>query len=71
MRIEISGHTDNTGSLELNTKLSQDRAGAVVEYLIQKGTDPERLEFRGYGPLQPDAGNPTEEGRAKNRRVEL
>jgi|LSQX01.3.fsa_nt_gb hypothetical protein len=71
MRIEISGHTDNTGSLELNTKLSQDRAGAVVEYLIQKGTDPERLEFRGYGPLQPVAGNTTVEGRAKNRRVEF
>ncbi|NLA49655.1 MAG: OmpA family protein [Bacteroidales bacterium] len=71
MRIEISGHTDNTGSLALNTKLSQDRARAVVEYLIQKGTDAERLEFRGYGPQQPVAGNTTAEGRARNRRVEF
>ncbi len=71
MRIEISGHTDNTGSLALNTKLSQDRARAVVEYLIQKGTDPERLEFRGYGPQQPVAGNTSAEGRARNRRVEF
>lgn len=71
MRIEISGHTDNTGSLSLNTKLSQDRARAVVEYLIQKGTDPERLEFRGYGPQQPVDDNTTAEGRARNRRVEF
>ena len=71
MRIEISGHTDNTGSLALNSKLSQDRAKAVVDYLIQKGIDPGRLEFRGYGPQQPIADNTTVEGRAKNRRVEF
>lgn len=71
MRIEISGHTDNTGSLALNNKLSQDRAKSVVEYLIQKGIDPGRLEFRGYGPQQPIADNASAGGRAKNRRVEF
>lgn len=71
MRIEISGHTDNTGSLALNSKLSEDRAKAVVEYLVRKGISPDRLEFRGYGPQQPVADNTTAEGRAKNRRVEF
>ena len=71
MRIEISGHTDNTGSLALNSKLSEDRAKAVVEYLIQKGVDQGRLEFKGFGPQQPIADNKTAEGRARNRRVEF
>jgi outer membrane protein OmpA-like peptidoglycan-associated protein len=71
MRIEISGHTDNTGSLALNSKLSEDRAKAVVEYLIQKGVEKGRLEFKGFGPQQPIADNATSEGRARNRRVEF
>jgi len=71
MKIEISGHTDNTGSLTLNSKLSEDRAKAVVEYLVQKGISPERLQSRGYGPQQPIADNTTSEGRARNRRVEF
>ena len=71
MRIEISGHTDNTGSLSLNLKLSEDRAKAVVEYLVQKGTERERLEFKGFGPDQPVADNSTPAGRAQNRRVEF
>lgn len=71
MRIEISGHTDNTGTLALNTRLSQERAKAVVDYLIEKGIDPARLEFKGYGPQQPLADNKTAEGRAVNRRVEF
>ncbi|MCU0472282.1 MAG: OmpA family protein [Bacteroidales bacterium] len=71
MRIEISGHTDNTGSLDLNNRLSQSRAQAVVEYLAQKGIDRSRLEFKGYGPTQPIAENTTAAGRTKNRRVEF
>ncbi len=71
IRIEISGHTDNIGSLKTNTKLSADRAKAVVDYLIQKGIAPSRLEYKGYAFSQPIAPNNTEEGRAQNRRVEF
>ncbi len=71
MRIEISGHTDNTGSEPLNNRLSESRAKAVVDYLVQKGVDQNRLEFRGYGPSQPIADNSTAAGRKQNRRVEF
>jgi outer membrane protein OmpA-like peptidoglycan-associated protein/tetratricopeptide (TPR) repeat protein len=71
MKIEISGHTDNTGSFQLNLKLSEDRAKAVVEYLAQKGIDRTRLQYKGYGPQQPIADNATADGRTKNRRVEF
>jgi outer membrane protein OmpA-like peptidoglycan-associated protein/tetratricopeptide (TPR) repeat protein len=71
MKIEISGHTDKTGSEPLNFKLSQDRAKAVVEYLVKKGINQSRIEFRGYGSLQPISDNATAAGRAKNRRVEF
>ena len=71
MKIEISGHTDKTGSEPLNFKLSGARAKAVVDYLIQNGIDPSRMESRGYGSLQPISDNATAAGRAKNRRVEF
>ncbi|MGA1976754.1 MAG: OmpA family protein [Bacteroidales bacterium] len=71
MRIEISGHTDKTGSEPINFKLSEERAKAVVEYLVEKGIDRSRLEFRGYGSLQPISDNATAAGRTKNRRVEF
>jgi outer membrane protein OmpA-like peptidoglycan-associated protein/tetratricopeptide (TPR) repeat protein len=71
MKIEISGHTDKTGSEALNFKLSGARAKAVVDYLIRNGIDRSRMEFRGYGSLQPVADNATAAGRAKNRRVEF
>jgi outer membrane protein OmpA-like peptidoglycan-associated protein/tetratricopeptide (TPR) repeat protein len=71
IKIEISGHTDNTGSALLNSKLSAARAKTVVDYLIQKGTDPLRMIFRGYGSSQPIADNSTAAGRTKNRRVEF
>ncbi len=71
VRIEISGHTDNVGSLKANTKLSTDRAKAVVDYLISKGIRPDRLEYKGYAFTQPIAPNNTEAGRAQNRRVEF
>jgi len=71
VRMEISGHTDNTGSLKLNTRLSQSRAEAVVEYLVEHGIDASRLDAMGYAFSQPIAPNDTAEGRAKNRRVEF
>lgn len=71
MKIEISGHTDITGSESLNFKLSGARAKTVVDYLGQKGIDPSRMAFRGYGSLQPITENATVAGRAKNRRVEF
>ena len=71
IKIEISGHTDNTGSAATNTRLSQARADAVRAYLASKGVAPERMIAKGYGPSQPVAPNTTLAGRAQNRRVEL
>ncbi len=71
IRMEISGHTDNTGSLKLNTRLSQARAESVVEYLIEHGILADRLDAKGYAFSQPIAPNDTPEGRARNRRVEF
>jgi outer membrane protein OmpA-like peptidoglycan-associated protein len=71
LRIKISGHTDNKGSESYNTKLSNERAQSVVNYLVSKGIDVARLEFEGYGPSKPVDTNDTEEGRANNRRVEF
>ena len=70
-KLEISGHTDNQGDYEKNVKLSQDRAQAVMEYLISKGIDSERLTAVGYGPDRPIADNSTSQGRKTNRRVEF
>jgi len=71
VRIEVSGHTDNTGSASLNKRLSKERALSVKRYLESKGIDPDRIEYEGYGFERPIAPNTTEEGRAKNRRVEI
>lgn len=71
LRIEISGHTDNKGTLQTNEKLSAARAKAVVDYLIGKGIPASRLESAGYAFNQPIASNDTEEGRQQNRRVEF
>ncbi len=71
IRIEVSGHTDNVGSASINKKLSKARALAVMNYLINKGIEAERLEYEGYGFDQPIALNNTPEGRAENRRVEI
>lgn len=69
--IEISGHTDNTGSDELNNRLSEQRAKAVARYLAKKGIKKKRISTIGFGRSQPIADNTAEEGRAKNRRVEV
>jgi outer membrane protein OmpA-like peptidoglycan-associated protein len=69
--IEISGHTDNRGSLEYNIKLSRERAKSVVDYLIDHGIEKSRLKYEGYAFKQPIADNDTEKGRQLNRRVEF
>ncbi len=71
IRIEIAGHTDSTGSVATNLRLSQARADAVRAYLASKGVAPDRMVAQGYGPSQPVAPNTTRAGRAQNRRVEL
>lgn len=71
LRIEISGHTDSRGSDEYNQKLSEDRAKAVVAYLVEKGISAKRLEYKGYGETKPIATNETDEGRQQNRRTEF
>jgi outer membrane protein OmpA-like peptidoglycan-associated protein len=69
--IEISGHTDNTGSDEINNKLSLERANAVKDNLLKGGIDTARIRTKGYGKSKPKADNATEEGRQINRRVEI
>ncbi len=71
IRLEISGHTDNTGSAVYNRQLSEKRARSVYDYLINNGVDPKRLLTKGYGPDAPVASNDSEEGRTLNRRIEF
>ena len=71
LRILISGHTDNVGKAAENSKLSNNRAQAVVKYVSSKGIEIKRLVFRGYGAQKPVADNTSESGRARNRRTEL
>ncbi len=69
--LKLAGHTDNTGSLETNMRLSKERAESVKAYLVSRGANPSRIEATGYGPGQPIASNATAEGRQQNRRVEF
>jgi OmpA-OmpF porin, OOP family len=71
LRIGVEGHTDNTGNTAANKTLSNARAKAVAEAIAAAGISSDRLEPAGYGQERPVADNKTEEGRAKNRRVEL
>lgn len=71
MQAEISGHTDNVGSDADNQALSENRAKAVVQYLVQQGIAATRLKAKGYGETKPVDTNDTDAGRANNRRTEL
>ncbi len=71
MKAFVIGHTDNVGALEMNLKLSADRAAAVVKALVDRGIPAARLKSAGVGPYSPIASNKEEAGRAQNRRVEL
>ena len=69
--IEISGHTDSVGADEYNLNLSDARANAVRDYLLEKGINEEQITAKGYGETVPVATNDTDEGRQENRRVEF
>jgi OOP family OmpA-OmpF porin len=71
MKISIEGHTDNVGTAAANQILSQNRAKAVMDAIIAKGIDKDRLSSKGWGQTKPMADNSTEEGKALNRRVEI
>lgn len=71
LKVSIEGHTDNVGDAAINKKLSNDRAKAVMDALIAKGVDKTRMTFVGWGQEKPVADNRSEDGRAKNRRVEI
>jgi outer membrane protein OmpA-like peptidoglycan-associated protein len=71
LKLDIEGHTDNTGKADKNQVLSENRAKSVYDYLVKKGVDASRLKSAGYGQDQPIADNKTAAGRTQNRRVEL
>ncbi|GAB4249217.1 MAG: hypothetical protein Kow0027_12000 [Saprospiraceae bacterium] len=71
LKIQINGHTDNVGSEQDNLELSLNRAKAVYDYLVEKGIDPGRLRYKGFGETKPVSSNDTEEGRSQNRRTEF
>ena len=70
-KIEIGGHTDNIGDNRLNLALSENRAKVILNYLVSKGIDEDRLLYKGYGGTKPVAPNDTEDNKKKNRRVEI
>jgi len=70
-RLQITGHTDNEGTEQNNFKLSERRAQSVRNFLVDKGVDASRINTLGYGELRPVASNETEEGRNRNRRLEI
>ncbi|HHH50658.1 MAG TPA: OmpA family protein, partial [Saprospiraceae bacterium] len=71
LAIQINGHTDNVGADKDNLVLSNGRAKSVYDYLIQKGINPTRLSFKGFGETMPIDTNDTDEGRQNNRRTEF
>ena len=71
IKVEIAGHTDNTGTATHNLKLSQDRANTIRGWLLKKGIKPAQVTAKGYGANEPVADNTNEEGRQLNRRTEV
>jgi len=69
--VEIAGHTDNVGKPADNKRLSEERAKAIVNYLVKKGIAASRLRAKGYGDTEPVADNSTDQGRQLNRRTEV
>lgn len=71
LKLDIEGHTDNTGTDKVNVPLSQNRAKSVHDYIVSKGIDAARLTSEGFGSSKPVADNKTAAGRTQNRRVEM
>jgi outer membrane protein OmpA-like peptidoglycan-associated protein/tetratricopeptide (TPR) repeat protein len=71
VKIQVSGHTDNTGTIPHNNELSKNRAKSVYDYLVSHTISADRLSYKGYGQSRPIADNSTEAGKAKNRRTEM
>jgi OmpA-OmpF porin, OOP family len=71
IKMEIEGHTDNTGSAAHNLELSTNRAKSVYDFLIKAGVPKDRLQYKGYGASKPKVENTTEEGKQLNRRIEF
>ena len=71
LHLQVEGHTDSVGGDEYNQQLSEKRAGAVRDYLVQQGISDGAIEARGFGKTDPVASNETAEGRQQNRRVEM
>lgn len=71
IRVEIGGHTDNTGNASYNIQLSEKRAAAVYQYILDKGIEAKRLISKGYGSSKPVTSNDTVEGRQMNRRIDF
>lgn len=70
-KFEVAGHTDNTGNAEINLQISELRAQSVIAHMVNSGLSPDRFVASGFGDSKPIANNSTEDGRAKNRRVEF
>jgi outer membrane protein OmpA-like peptidoglycan-associated protein len=71
LQVDVEGHTDNVGNADFNQKLSEDRAEAVKDFLVQQGVKPNSIQSQGMGMTQPVASNSTASGRQLNRRVDL
>ena len=71
LHLNVEGHTDSTGTVEFNQKLSEMRANNVRDYLVTQGLTADSLTAQGFGPSDPIADNKTAAGRQKNRRVEI